>query len=246
MLSCLIRPWLTENTAHICKSTWCMSCNLAILPPTFVLLFCTQNFTSRALTSPHYLAFVFWFLQKCSVKNLMIVHVFKAVRKKKKNAHKNLAQCCTGFCCTHTMISPALHFYYFCLWYKHSHWLNWILYFNLLLFLICCWHIGSVYTTWVWLVQWKYWINPLVLWCQENSLKRCQPCNFILGKFLTILSQPFAVAVCSGQHLFIHCSEMLSCVQPLYARALNMVLARNWRLQVYSEGLILAAPVVTI
>lgn len=37
---------------------------------------------------------------------------------------------------------------------------------------------------------------------------------------------------------------MLSCVQPLYARALNMVLARNWRLQVYSEGLILAAPVV--
>lgn len=60
-----------------------MSCNLTILPPIFVLLFCTQNFTSRALTS-HYLAFVFWFLQKCSMKPLMIVHVFKAVRKKKK------------------------------------------------------------------------------------------------------------------------------------------------------------------
>lgn len=66
-----------------------MSCNLTILPPIFVLLFCTQNFTSRALTS-HYLAFVFWFLQKCSMEPLMIVHVFKAVRKKKKKMHTKI------------------------------------------------------------------------------------------------------------------------------------------------------------
>lgn len=134
VLSCLIRPWLAENTAHICKSTLCMP--PFCLPTTPLLFFGTQNFSLWALTSPTILLLYFGF-SKSVAWSLWWLYMFSRLCPKQKTCSMFVAQASAA----RTPWSHQLCTYCFRLWYKHSDWLNRILYFNLLL--LCCWQIGS-------------------------------------------------------------------------------------------------------
>lgn len=132
-------------------------------------------FALRILLQGHWLlltTLLFYFgFSKSVAWSLWWLYVFSRLYAKKKNTHTKILLNVAQVSAARTPWSQQLCTFITSVSGTNIH-IGWIelLYFNLLL-LMCCWHIGSVYATWVRLVQWKCWVNPLILWCQDNLQK---------------------------------------------------------------------------